>query len=83
MKHEFVNPMKQLRSAEPQVLQNEAAVRLFIGRVATLVDELDAVARTVNADSPATARHLCLVSRQMSAMALTALETWPKEQQLL
>lgn len=78
MKHEFVNPLKPIRYMEPEVLQHEAAVRLFIGRVATLVDELDSAARTVNADSPATARHLRLVSQQMSAMALTALETWPK-----
>jgi hypothetical protein len=78
MKHEFVNPLKPIGYAEPEVLQHEAAVRLFIGRVATLVDELDSAARTVKADSPATARHLRLVSQQMSAMALTALETWPK-----
>ncbi|NWL12121.1 hypothetical protein DM793_12590 [Paenarthrobacter nitroguajacolicus] len=78
MKREFVNPLKP---AEPQVLQHEAAVRLFIGRIATLVDELDAAARTVKATSPATARHLRLVSQQMSAMALTALETWPKVRQ--
>jgi hypothetical protein len=78
MKHEFVNLLKPAGHAEPEVLQHEAAVRLFIGRVATLVDELDAAARTVKATSPATARHLRLVSQQMSAMALTALETWPK-----
>ncbi|MDR7082569.1 hypothetical protein J2X01_001858 [Arthrobacter ginsengisoli] len=78
MKHEFVNPLKPIGYVEPEVLQHETAVRLFIGRVAALVDELDSVARTVKADSPATARHLRLVSQQMSAMALTALETWPK-----
>lgn len=78
MKHEFVNPLKPIGYMEPEVLQHEATVRLFIGRVATMVDELDSVARTVKADSPATARHLRLVSQQMSAMALTALETWPK-----
>lgn len=78
MKHEFVNPMKPVGYVEPEVLQHEAAVRLFIGRVATLVNELDSAAKTVSADSPATARHLRLVSQQMSAMALTALETWPK-----
>ncbi|MET3810226.1 hypothetical protein [Arthrobacter sp. UYEF3] len=78
MKHEFVNPLKPIGYMEPEVLQHEAAVRLFIGRVATLVDELDSAARTVKADSPATARHLRLVAQQMSAMALTALETWPK-----
>ncbi|WP_026555696.1 hypothetical protein [Arthrobacter sp. 35W] len=78
MKHEFANPFMSRQQPEPEVLQHEAAVRLFIGRVASLVDELDAVAMTVNADSPATARHLRLVSQQMSAMALTALETWPK-----
>ncbi|NYE95161.1 hypothetical protein FHU41_001382 [Psychromicrobium silvestre] len=78
MKHGFVDPLKPMRYAEPEVLQHEAAVRLFIGRVATLVDELNTVAKAVNADSPSTARHLRLVSQQMSAMALTALETWPK-----
>ncbi|MFE4197339.1 hypothetical protein ACFRJ9_15855 [Paenarthrobacter sp. NPDC056912] len=82
MKHEFVNPLTPNRRAEPQVLQHEAAVRLFIGRVAALVDELDGAARTVSIDSPATARHMRLVSQQISAMALTALETWPKESQL-
>ncbi|WP_207594622.1 hypothetical protein [Arthrobacter sp. D5-1] len=78
MNHEFTNPLKPIGSPDPEVLQHEAAVRLFIGRVASLVDEMDAVARAVNADSPATARHLRLVSQQMSSMALTALETWPK-----
>ncbi|MGY2745551.1 hypothetical protein [Arthrobacter sp. UYCu723] len=78
MKHEFANPFTSERHAEPAVLQHEAAVRFFVGRVTSLVDELDAVAKAVNADSPATSRHLRLVSQQMSAMALTALETWPK-----
>jgi len=59
MKHEFVNPLKPIGYAEPEVLQHEAAVRLFIGRVATLVDELDSAAMSVRADSPATARHPC------------------------
>ncbi|WP_284979497.1 hypothetical protein [Arthrobacter sp. fls2-241-R2A-200] len=78
MKHEFENLLRPVDFAEPEVLQHEAAVRLFVGRIATLVDELDTVARTIKATSPATARHLSLVSQQMSAMALTALETWPK-----
>jgi hypothetical protein len=78
MKHEFVNLLRPIGQAEPEVLQHEAAVRLFIGRIATLVDELDTAAGAVKATSPATARHLRLVSQQMSAMALTALETWPK-----
>jgi hypothetical protein len=67
-----------MRYVEPEVLQHEAVVGLFIGRLASLVDELNIVAKTLNADSPATARHLRLVSQQLSAIALMALETWPK-----
>ncbi|UXM91008.1 hypothetical protein [Paenarthrobacter sp. JL.01a] len=81
MKHEFVSLLKPIGGEEPQVLQHEAAVRLFIGRVAALVDELDGAARGAAAYAPATARHLRLVSQQMSALALTALETWPKQPQ--
>lgn len=81
MKHKFVSLLGPIGDTEPQVLQHEAAVRLFIGRVAALVDELDDVARGAAAHSPATARHLRLVSQQISAMALTALETWPKQPQ--
>ena len=81
MKHEFVSLLKPIGETELQVPQHEAVVRLFIGRVAALVDELGDVARGAAADSPATARHLRLVSQQISAMALTALETWPKQPQ--
>lgn len=81
MKHEFVSLLKPIKDTDPQVLQHEAAVRMFIGRVAILVDELDGAARGAATCSPATARHLRLVSQQISALALTALETWPKEPQ--
>ncbi|MHA7141053.1 hypothetical protein ACX80T_05935 [Arthrobacter sp. Sr33] len=79
MKHEFANLLSPAHRTEPQVLQHEAAVRLFIGRAAALVDELDNAAKVIVVDSPATARHLRLIAQQISAMALTALETWPKE----
>jgi hypothetical protein len=81
VKHEFVSLLRPTGTPEPQVLQHEAAVRLFIGRVAALVDELDGAAKGAASYAPATARHLRLVSQQISAMALTALETWPKQPQ--
>lgn len=74
----FRNPLSDRRPQEPEVLEHEAAVRLFIGRVTALVDELDTTAKSLGSDSPATARHLRLVAQQISGFALTALETWPK-----
>lgn len=77
MKHVFSNPLASDQTGV-EALAYESTVRLYIGRVAALVDELDAAAKAISSSSPATARHLRLISQQMAAMALTALETWPK-----
>lgn len=77
MKHVFSNPLAGTQ-AGVEAFEHEATVRLYVGRVASLVDELDAAAKAISSSSPATARHLRLISQQMAAMALTALETWPK-----
>lgn len=76
MRHVFGSPFRS--AAEPVAFDHEDVARAFIARLTGLVDELDHASSTLRAEAPATARHLALVSQQMAALALTALETWPK-----
>lgn len=76
MRHIFGSPFRS--APEPFTFDHEEVARAFIARLTGLVDELDHASGTLKAEAPATARHLTLVSQQMAAMALTALETWPK-----
>lgn len=80
MNHLFSSPFRT--QTEPVAFDHEDVARAFIGRLTTLVDELDHAATSLRADAPATARHMALVSQQMAALALTALETWPKTRRL-
>lgn len=76
MRHLFSTPFRS--DPEPVTFDHEEVARAFIGRLTGLVDELDNAATTLRVDAPATARHMALISQQMAALALTALETWPK-----
>lgn len=76
MRHLFGTPFRS--DPVPASFDHEEVARAFIGRLTGLVDELDHASATLRFDAPATARHMALVSQQMAALALTALETWPK-----
>lgn len=76
MYHLFSSPF--CSEPEPVTFDHEEVARVFIGRLTSLVDELDHASATLRVEAPATARHMALVSQQMAALALTALETWPK-----
>lgn len=78
MKHVFENPLQRPISDRMVENPNETAVRILLRRVTTMVDELENHARLINADAPATARHLRLVTQQLATLTLTAVETWPK-----
>lgn len=77
MRRLFDSPF-QTQAVGPEEFDHEGVVKSFIGRLTGLVNELDLAAETLRTEAPATARHLTLVSRQMAALALAALETWPK-----
>ncbi|WP_138442997.1 hypothetical protein [Sinomonas susongensis] len=76
MRHVFGSPFRT--QAEPVTFDHEEVARAFVARLTSLVEELDHTSGTLKTEAPAMARHLALVSQQMAALALTALETWPK-----
>lgn len=69
-----------LRSATPAdpVIEHERAAHFVIRRVHDLVHTFEEVAKALEPESPATARHVRLLAQQFAGLGLTAVETWPQ-----
>ena len=67
-------------AVQQPVPEHEGAAIYFIGRATELVNGLNQLAGALEAEHPASARHLRLLAQQYAAIAVTAVTGWPKEE---